>query len=199
MYNIEKAVKIFLEKISGKEINIDTEKNNVTILEVLNKYGIENGSFTEDQKTIEEALLLLGAEDEEEEEVETGEGLNKTLGNVSVSIQKTDEEALPANAELKLSKANLSEGDLFGINISFLDGEGNIVTPLSEMIFTISYSGESSSHDSLKLRYLDQVNSAQDVESDKIVEITNKSVTFASDLPGTYIVYYPSEEIGAGR
>lgn len=188
MYNIEKAVKIFLEKISGKEIDIDTEKNNVTILEVLNKYGIENGSFTEDQKTIEEALLLLGAE---EEEVETGEGLNKTLGNVSVSIQKTDEESLPANAELKLSKANLSEGDLFGINISFLDGEGNTIAPLSEMIFTISYSGESSSHDSLKLRYIDQVNSAQDVESDKIVEITNKSVTFANDLPGTYIVYDP--------
>lgn len=189
MYNIEKAVKIFLEKISGKEIDIDTEKNNVTILEVLNKYGIENGSFTEDQKTIEEALLLLGAE--EEEEVETGEGLNKALGNVSVSIQKTDEESLPANAELKLSKANLSEGDLFGINISFLDGEGNTIAPLSEMIFTISYSGESSSYDNLGLRYIDQVNSAQPVDSNKIIEITNKSVTFASDLPGTYIVYHP--------
>ena len=186
MYNIEKAVKIFLEKISGKEIDIDTEKNNVTILEVLNKYGIENGSFTEDQKTIEEALLLLGAE---EEEVETGEGLNKTLGNVSVSIQKTDEESLPTNAELKLSKVDLSERDLFGINISFLDGDGHEVAPLTEMIFTISYSGESSSNDNLGLRYIDQSGSAQPVFSDKIVEITNKSVTFASDLPGTYIVY----------
>ena len=187
MYNIEKAVKIFLEKISGKEIDIDTEKNNVTILEVLNKYGIENGSFTEDQKTIEEALLLLGAE----EEVETGEGLNKTLENVSVSIQKTDEESLPANAELKLSKVEnlLPERDLFGINISFLDGEGNEIAPLSEMIFTISYSGETSSHDKLSLRYVDQAGLAQPVESSKIVEITNKSVTFASDLPGTYIVY----------
>ena len=189
MYNIEKAVKIFLEKISGKEIDIDTEKNNVTILEVLNKYGIENGSFTEDQKTIEEALLLLGAE--EEEEVETGEGLNKTLGNVSVSIQKTDEESLPANTELKLSKANLPEQGLFGINISFLDGEGHEVAPLTEMIFTISYSGESSSHDNLKLGYIDKAGLTKPVESDKIVEITNKSVTFASDLPGTYIVYDP--------
>lgn len=198
MYNIEKAVKIFLEKISGKEIDIDTEKNNVTILEVLNKYGIENGSFTEDQKTIEEALLLLGAkEEEEEEEVETGEGLNKTLGNVSVSIQKTDEEALPANAELKLSKANLSEGDLFGINVSFLDGEGNTVAPLSEMIFTISYSGESSFDSNLMLRHIDQAGTTQDIEADKIVEITNESVTFASDLPGTYIVYH--SEAGAGR
>lgn len=193
MYNIEKAVKIFLEKISGKEIDIDTEKGNVTILEVLNKYGKENGSFTEDQKTIEEALFLLSAEEEEEEDVETGEGLNKTLGKISVSIQKTDEEALPADAELKLSKVeDLSESDLFGINISFLN-EGNEITPLSEMIFTISYSGESSSNDNLMLRCIDQAGSIQVVESDKIVEITNKSVTFASDLPGTYIVYQPSE------
>ncbi len=193
MYNIEKAVKIFLEKISGKKINIDTEKN-VTILEVLNKYGIENGIFTEDQKTIEEALLLLGAE--EEEEVETGEGLNKTLGKVSVSVVKTDEEALPANAELKLSKVeNLSESDLFGINISFLDGEENEVTPLTEVMFTISYSGESSSHDNLTLNYTDQAGSTQVVNSDKIVEITNKSVTFASDLPGIYIVSYLSSGV----
>ncbi len=112
-------------------------------------------------------------------------------GNISVKII-ADEGALPSMSSLSLKNIDLkNEGSLYGIDIGFKDRMGNEVAPLVEMIFTISYSGETSSHDELSLRYIDQAGLAKPVESDKIVEITNKSVTFASDLPGTYIVYDP--------